>query len=372
MWSRIVLLSLIPVGLTSRVRLSEVAGVDDEEMSDCFTLCKQIGAGPPVGIVNGRCQCSQRALPKLGLPSCDDSCKHSALGPAVLGSTYPNCKCYSAQIGPPMKHHVSPKPQPISGLPKVPGSIMGGRLAGGAPGAPRPACTAQRQPEGGAPDGRYVVAIGDSLTEGKDVPCPGYIPDSCLWMTCPGVTKQTAAASKCPGKNDPWPSQLQRKISGYRVLNRGCYGQTVDQMMARLDGELAPEIRSQIAVVTVMAGTNNLWDHVGDSVDTVKRKLQQLHAGIKERVPAAKLVVMTVPQGGAGMGAGKAKVEEVNRWLKATYSNNQAQGLYFVDTHKIQYDGMDRNGHPLMYDNTHFGPEGYGQIAQLVATSGAF
>jgi lysophospholipase L1-like esterase len=147
-------------------------------------------------------------------------------------------------------------------------------------------------------------------------------------------------------------------------------------MIARLDGELVAQIRAQVAVVIVMAGTNNLW-YDGNSTygngsiklasDRLKHKLQELHTGIQERVPAAKLVVMTIPQ---GKGLQDKGLDNVNRWLRSQYSNKDAQGLYLVDAEMIPYDAQDSNGHPLKFDETHFGPDGYRLFAELVAASG--
>lgn len=216
----------------------------------------------------------------------------------------------------------------------------------------KPSCTVQRQPQGGAAGGPIVLTIGDSLTECRDAPCAD-----------PTLKGKCISDSWIPGgRNTPWPSALQALLPAYRVLNRGCYGQTVEQIAARLEQDIPPEVRDRVAVTTVMAGTNNLWKDVGQTTEQVTGQLAQLHAQIRGIVPRAKLAVMALPPGGPD---GTEK-DEVNKWLEATYSNRASESIYFVDTRGLPETGNDPDGHPWTYDGTHFGPKANQMIAELV------
>eukprot|EP00928_Gymnodinium_smaydae_P065065 TRINITY_DN48264_c0_g1_i1.p1 TRINITY_DN48264_c0_g1~~TRINITY_DN48264_c0_g1_i1.p1 ORF type:complete len:452 (+),score=47.73 TRINITY_DN48264_c0_g1_i1:145-1500(+) len=225
--------------------------------------------------------------------------------------------------------------------------------------------SASRQPNGPMQENvAKIVTIGDSLTEGKDpVDLFGKADCEAKYDVCDTMT--------------PWPSFLQQIVGGkYRVLNRGCYGQTIEMMLSRVENDLRG--LTNVKLVTVMAGTNNLWTKpsspqaIKSGADAVVKLLISLYQKIESIVGKGKLAIMAIPQGGLVDELSSQRKIEINRALEKYAAET---GAFFVGTDMVPWNGRASNykdecGQTMMYDTyTHFGSDGYRQIANLVHNS---
>lgn len=177
-------------------------------------------------------------------------------------------------------------------------------------------------------EGRRVVFLGDSITEG-------------------------------------W--NLDQYFTGRPYYNRGISGQITGQLLGRTKPDVAD---LQAAVVVVLGGTNDLARQVPDA--TIRNNLEAIgmlaeSAGIHP-VMASLLPVHDYNRGEnprfqRSAFRDPARIIELNRWLAALC---KSKGWTFLDYHRAMIDADGRLRHDFSDDGLHPNTEGYKAMA-LVA-----
>ncbi|EGF91387.1 GDSL-like Lipase/Acylhydrolase family protein [Asticcacaulis biprosthecium C19] len=134
-------------------------------------------------------------------------------------------------------------------------------------------------------------------------------------------------------------------------LNLGVAGDRTEDVLWRLRTQLNdPDI--QPAVITVMIGTNHLWDESGDIVAGQMAVIARL----RELRPEAEILVFSVlPTGDAALN--QAMVEPINQRLAAAVEG--ILNTQFVDLYTHFVDSGGRGPRHLFPDGVHLSHDGY-------------
>ncbi|ESQ77630.1 GDSL-type esterase/lipase family protein [Asticcacaulis sp. AC402] len=145
-------------------------------------------------------------------------------------------------------------------------------------------------------------------------------------------------------------------------LNLGIAGDRTEDVLWRLQdrnrgglGQLAdPDIQPD--VITLMIGTNHLWDEGRDAADTIVAGQMAVITRLRSLRPQAHILVHCVlPTGDAALN--RTMVEPLNRRLAEAVS--RLAGMSFLDLYPDFVDVDGRGPRHLFPDGVHLSEEGY-------------
>ena len=142
----------------------------------------------------------------------------------------------------------------------------------------------------------------------------------------------------------------------------GIPGDTIANLRWRLqNGELEGK---GARLYVVLIGTNDLGQPVPPEPEWIVDGVRKVVDDIRERRPEARILVQSIPPGGADpRWEHRKRIVRVNSMLAAT---DWPRGVSFVDTHDrfLDEDGWQRR--ELFLDAIHFSAEGYRMLAEAL------
>jgi lysophospholipase L1-like esterase len=152
------------------------------------------------------------------------------------------------------------------------------------------------------------------------------------------------------------------EVFAHNSLNLGIAGDRTEDVLWRLRernrgglGQLSdPAVQPD--VITLMIGTNHLWDEGRDAVDTIVGGQMAVVARLRELRSQAQILVFSVlPTGDAALN--RTMVEPINRRLAEAVAG--VAGVSFLDLYPDFVDDDGRGPRRLFPDGVHLSEDGY-------------
>ena len=149
-------------------------------------------------------------------------------------------------------------------------------------------------------------------------------------------------------------------LGNWRKLNLGIAADRVEHILFRVQGTALN--RKTIRAFVVLAGTNNLSKEPPDTPATVAEEVAQLLRLLKEKCPAASVILLGLPPNGedANTALNKA-VRELNPLLEKIAAK---AGHAYMASMPVVSDSTGRWKPGMTLDGTHLSAAGYAAVAK--------